>query len=85
MLTYRNLQLRRGNKADLPTLQDGEPGFCTDSLELFIGNAETGQNEGLGYLPISPSNWVNPAPKTISEALDRLSALLVSLHGGPIP
>ena len=33
----RKLQLRRGIKATLPTLNMGELGFCTDTKELYIG------------------------------------------------
>jgi hypothetical protein len=32
------IQIKRGNKADLPTLDDGEFGLCQDTNELFIGN-----------------------------------------------
>lgn len=31
------LQIRRGIKANLPTLASGEPGWCTDTFELFVG------------------------------------------------
>jgi len=33
------IQIKRGNKADLPTLDDGEFGLCQDTNELFIGNS----------------------------------------------
>jgi len=32
------IQLKRGLKADLPTLNEAEPGYCTDTHELFIGD-----------------------------------------------
>lgn len=32
------IQLYRGNRADLPTLAQGEPAFCMDTGEFFIGN-----------------------------------------------
>lgn len=32
--------IRRGLKADLPNLAEGELGFCTDTKELFIGSAD---------------------------------------------
>mgnify|MGYP006983328480 CR=1 FL=1 len=32
------IQVKRGNKADLPTLDAGEFGLCQDTNELFIGN-----------------------------------------------
>lgn len=31
------IQIKRGNKADLPILKEGELGLCKDSKELFIG------------------------------------------------
>lgn len=33
----QKIQMRRGLKANLPTLSSGELGFCTDTKELFIG------------------------------------------------
>ena len=33
----RRLQLKRGLKANLPTLEAGEPGFTTDEGKLYIG------------------------------------------------
>jgi hypothetical protein len=33
------IQIKRGNKADLPTLDVGEFGLCQDTNELFIGNS----------------------------------------------
>ncbi|NFL32854.1 hypothetical protein FDB92_17145, partial [Clostridium butyricum] len=32
------IQIRRGKKANLPTLSAGEPAFCTDTNQLFVGN-----------------------------------------------
>jgi len=32
------LKIRRGLKSSLPTLAAGEPGWCTDTYELFIGD-----------------------------------------------
>ena len=31
------IQLKRGVQASLPTLNDGEPGWCTDTFRLYIG------------------------------------------------
>jgi|GEM_PF-6500417 len=33
------MQIRRGLQSQLPTLDTGEPGFCTDTGRLYIGNA----------------------------------------------
>lgn len=35
-----SIQLRRGAKASLPTLADGEPGWCKDTKELYIGGVK---------------------------------------------
>ncbi len=32
------LQIKRGNRANLPTLADGELGLCLDTDQLFVGN-----------------------------------------------
>ncbi len=33
------IQFKRGLKASLPTLNVGEPGLCTDTKEVFVGNS----------------------------------------------
>ena len=33
------IQVKRGLKASLPALDIGEPGFCTDTQELFVGSS----------------------------------------------
>ncbi len=38
------IQFRRGDKADLPQLDNGEPGFTEDTNELFIGTKEGNKN-----------------------------------------
>ena len=38
------LQFKRGLSANLPGLRDGEPGFTTDSYELYVGIDSTTQN-----------------------------------------
>lgn len=40
------IQLRRGNKADLPALREGEPGFTLDTGELYIGSADGNRRIG---------------------------------------
>jgi hypothetical protein len=41
------LQIKRGVKGSLPTLAAGEPGFCTDTFELYVGTAASG-NKAIG-------------------------------------
>jgi hypothetical protein len=31
------IQIKRGNKADIPVLNDGEMGLCIDTQEVFVG------------------------------------------------
>ena len=38
------LQFKRGLLADLPGLRDGEPGFTTDSYDLYVGIDSTTDN-----------------------------------------
>lgn len=47
-MAYRKMQLRRGLKANLPTLAAGELGFCTDTKELYIGDGSNNIFVGAG-------------------------------------
>lgn len=38
----QTILVRRGLKANLPALSEGEIAFCTDTLEYFIGSANNG-------------------------------------------
>ena len=44
------LQIRRGLYTELPTLAEGEFGFCTDTHQLYLGSASGNilQNAGGG-------------------------------------
>ena len=61
------IQVKRGLKADLPILADGEIGFCTDTLEIFIGN--NGVNVPTGSTYVHPES--HPA-SMITESVDRV-------------
>nr|DAE34596.1 MAG TPA: tail protein [Caudoviricetes sp.] len=37
-MAYKKLQIRRGPKAQLPTLAEGELGYCTDTNQMFVGS-----------------------------------------------
>lgn len=45
------IQVRRGLKNELPALSSGEPGFCTDTDEFFIGSDD-------GNICINGSSWL---------------------------
>ncbi len=61
------IQVRRGNKADLPILADGEIGFCMDTQEIFIGNG--GVNVATTSVYVHPET--HPA-SMITESEDRV-------------
>lgn len=83
---FRTLEIRRGLKADLPILLDGEFGWCTDTLELFIGfNGTNTLLNDLSYDPATPGDWLSTPPDNIIDALDRIAAALAAEIGGPIP
>lgn len=44
------IQVRRGLKANIPTLSAGEPGYTTDTRELYIGT-------GSGNVNMGGSHW----------------------------
>lgn len=48
------IKIKRGLKANIPTLQVGEPGFCTDTKELFVGSPDGNKLVGEGtFLKLS--------------------------------
>jgi len=59
----QTIQIRRGLKADLPILSEGEMGFCTDTKEIYIGNGITNmlinQNKSYVHNQLSASSeWI---------------------------
>lgn len=45
------IQVRRGLKNELPALSSGEPGFCTDTDEFFVGSDD-------GNICVNGSSWL---------------------------
>lgn len=82
---FRQALLRRDLKANLPTLGVGEPFFCTDTHEFFIGSAGGNVKIDIGYSPASPSFWAGTAPNNLISATDRLASAVHTLLGGTIP
>lgn len=59
------IQIKRGNKADLPVLNDGEMGLCIDTQEVFVGS--NGTNIPVG----GQTEIVNNLTETVTgKALD---------------
>lgn len=68
-----SIQLKKGLKADLPILGDGEPGWCTDTHELYIGDGTVnhqltgaGSNSDITSLYIDAAEMI---PATTNGAL----------------
>ena len=55
------IQVKRGNKADLPILSDGEFGLCQDTGEIYIGN-------GSANLKIFPTTSIAAENVTVTDA-----------------
>ena len=59
------IQIKRGNKADIPVLNDGEMGLCIDTQEVFVGS--NGTNIPVGV----QTEIVNNLTETVTgKALD---------------
>lgn len=82
---YRQLLLRRDLKANLPTLGIGEPFYCTDTFEFFVGSSGGNVKVNINYSPATPGNWASTPPDNIISALDRIAAALETSIGHPIP
>lgn len=54
------IQLRRGVKSKLPTLSSGEPGYTTDTNELFVGT-------GNGNVNMNGSKWYSGTDMTATS------------------
>ena len=54
------IQFKRGALANLPGLRAGEPGWTTDSFDLYVGiNSTTGGNKIVGSGSSSMYTWIN--------------------------
>lgn len=60
------IKIRRGAKAQLPSLEIAEPGFSTDTKELYIG-------DGVGNVKVGSDNFLelDDSPATYSGAAGR--------------
>ena len=62
------INLRRGIHASMPTLTDGEPGWCTDTHELYIGDGAV--NRFVGSPVFSRGGSIYKAGGIANEALN---------------
>lgn len=76
------IQFRRGLHANLPTLSDGEPGFETDSGELYVGDSGTNKKIGHGVLAPSSEVWITSGNGYGSNSTNVRRYLNVQLNQG---
>lgn len=56
------------------------------NLQLIQQNMQRAIQGVQGYTPKTSSNWKDPQPTNIIDAIDRIATLLQTLNGGnPIP
>ena len=74
------IQIKRGNKADLPVLNDGEMGLCIDTQEVFIGSNSTNIPVGV------QTEIVNNLTETVTgKALDATQGKALAEQISSIP
>lgn len=75
------IQIKRGKKASLPTLSEGEMALCTDTNEVFIGNTSnvqlTTKNDIVNNLTTGGATSVLSAEqgKILKELIDKFSSV----------
>lgn len=62
------IYFRRGLRADIPLLASGEPGYCTDTKELFIGNGSSNEKIHAPFNKTSSFRAYNSATQTFTLA-----------------
>ena len=68
------IQIKRGLKANLPALADGEFAYCTDTKELFLGTMAGNVLIAVGSVPIqAPNDVTNLAVSSITSSALTLS------------
>ena len=74
------IRIRRGNFADLPTLDTGEFGLCTDTGELFIGTAAG--NIQVSMSSLSDQRWQDSSQQRqdLRDAADGYGVLIFDLE-----
>jgi hypothetical protein len=79
MAKIRTLKFYRGKKANLPVLGEGEPGYCTDEKELYVGSASDGNifvggatrmPPAIKTVTIPASAWTAASPSTATVACE---------------
>lgn len=76
-MSYRKFQILRGNKANLPTLSDGEMAFCSDTKELYIGSGGTNRRIGDSETAYGVATGTNSYAVTVDKQLSGYTAGLM--------
>jgi hypothetical protein len=83
------IQLKRGDEADLPILESGEPAFTTDTNNLYIGTGTenvqiTGDQTYTHIQSVPSTEWIVQLP----EGFKKFPAVIITdsagtqVHGG---
>lgn len=64
------IQVRRGDIADLPILQEGEIGYALDEHRMFIGNRELAVGTGDGTSVTFDNPFIHDLPRTSESVAD---------------
>jgi len=69
------LRIKRGTKAGLPTLAAGEPGWCTDTFEFFVGDGTTNRFVGGTVRTTTIASSATPTPNVDITDIYTITAL----------
>ncbi len=69
------LKIKRGTKASLPTLAAGEPGWCTDAEEFYVGNGAANRFIGGPTRVNTIASSATPTPACDTTDLFTVTAL----------
>lgn len=83
----QSLRLKRGPEGSIPTLDDGEPGFTTDSFRMYVGLGGVNRliSGGGGGMPYQVINSNTPAAKDNGYLIDAGSTpVSLTLPSSPV-
>lgn len=79
------VQIKRGSKANLPTLSDGELAFCKDTAQLYIGNGSGNILLNAAGAPIDSPAFMGiptaPTPPTSTYSTQLATTAFVKSQG----
>lgn len=77
------IKIRRGLSANLPTLNEGEPGFTTDTYKFYVGDGTTNHEIGSGTVWIYKNSNCTALKNQGIFADTSSSSFTLTLPSGP--